>query len=52
MLADNSFDYLVSQILNKRCVPVAGAGISLSSKAPDKENVHNVGWMVDTLKKN
>jgi hypothetical protein len=51
MLADNSFDYLVSQILNKRCVPVAGAGISLSSKAPDNENVHNVGWMVDTLKK-
>jgi hypothetical protein len=51
MLADNSFDYLVSQILNKKCVPVAGAGISLSSKDPDNENVHNVVWMVDALKK-
>jgi hypothetical protein len=50
MLTENSFDYLVSQILNKRCVPVAGAGVSLSSKAPNNEKIHNVWWMVETIK--
>ncbi|GIB16969.1 SIR2-like domain protein [Vibrio cholerae] len=32
-------------------MPVAGAGISMSSSSPSTEKVHNVKWMVNTLKK-
>lgn len=32
-------------------MPVAGAGISMSSYSPSIEKVHNVNWMVNTLKK-
>lgn len=48
-----AFDYIVTQILNRRCVPVAGAGISLfsvDSKNINGPRVHNVDWIVATLK--
>ncbi|ENS4992863.1 SIR2 family protein [Vibrio paracholerae] len=50
MKNSSSFEYIVSQILNKCCVPVAGAGVSLSSKHPSDERFHQVPWMVKTLK--
>jgi hypothetical protein len=52
MNPNNSFEYAVRQILNRRCVPVAGAGISLLSKHPEKHNYHRVPWMVETLESN
>jgi hypothetical protein len=52
MNPNNSFEYAVRQILNRRCVPVAGAGISLFSKHPEKYNYHRVPWMVETLENN
>ncbi|EGR4449910.1 hypothetical protein DDM97_08555 [Vibrio cholerae] len=51
MIARNAFNYTVDRILRRRCVPVAGAGISMSSSSPSTEKVHNVKWMVNTLKK-
>jgi hypothetical protein len=51
MIARNAFDYTVNRILRRRCVPVAGAGISMKSKPSSGESVHNVNWMVDALKK-
>lgn len=51
MTARNAFNYTVDRILRRRCVPVAGAGISMSSSSPSIEKVHNVNWMVNTLKK-
>lgn len=51
MIARNAFDYTVDRILRRRCVPVAGAGISMSSVSPSSEKVHNVNWMVNALKK-
>ncbi len=51
MIARNAFDYTVDRILRRRCVPVAGAGISMTSKPRSGEWVHNVKWMVTTLKK-
>jgi len=51
MIARNAFDYTVNRILRRRCVPVAGAGISMTSKPSSGESVHNVKWMVDALKK-
>lgn len=51
MIATNAFDYTVDRILRRRCVPVAGAGISMSSVSPGSQNVHNVNWMVNALKK-
>lgn len=51
MVARNAFEYTVDKILNKRCVPVAGAGISLSSQSADGDHIHNVVWMVETIKK-
>ena len=57
MSARSPFEYITNQILKKRCVPVAGAGVSLFSiqektLSNDKCNkVHQVPWMVDTLKK-
>jgi hypothetical protein len=50
MTARNAFDYAVDRILKRRCVPVAGAGISMSSAPPNGERIHNVGWMVAALK--
>lgn len=50
MKISSSFGYIVSQILNKRCVPVAGAGVSLFSKHPSGEWFHKVPWMVNKLK--
>lgn len=50
MIARNAFDYAVDRILKCRCVPVAGAGISMGSVLPSGEWIHNVGWMVKTLK--
>lgn len=52
MNPNNSFEYAVRQILNRRCVPVAGAGISISSKHPETYNYHSVPWMVETLENN
>jgi len=51
MIARNAFEYTVDRILKRRCVPVAGAGISMTSVPPSGERVHNVNWMVSTLKK-
>ncbi len=50
MIAKNAFDYTVDRILKRRCVPVAGAGISLTSVSPNGESIHNVNWMVQALK--
>lgn len=50
MIATNAFDYTVDRILSRRCVPVAGAGISMPSVSPSGERVHNVTWMVRVLK--
>ncbi|GHW54001.1 TPA: hypothetical protein I6199_002793 [Vibrio cholerae] len=50
MKNSSSFAYIVSQILNKCCVPVAGAGVSLFSKHPSGEWFHKVPWMVNKLK--
>lgn len=50
MKNSSSFEYIVSQILNKCCVPVAGAGVSLFSKHPSGEWFHKVPWMVNKLK--
>lgn len=50
MKAIPSFVYIVNQILKKRCVPVAGAGISLSSENSSAEKFHTVPWMVSKLK--
>lgn len=50
MTFNNSFEYVVGQILHRRCVPVAGAGISLFSKHPQGHKYHNVNWMVYRLK--
>ncbi|ENI8047157.1 SIR2 family NAD-dependent protein deacylase [Vibrio cholerae] len=50
MKNSSSFEYIVSQILNKCCVPVAGAGVSLFSKHPSDELFHKVPWMVKKLK--
>ncbi len=50
MIARNAFEYIVDKILKKRCVPVAGAGISLSSEHPDGHCFHKVAWMVGELK--
>lgn len=49
MIARNAFNYTVDRILRRRCVPVAGAGISMSSISPSNEKVHYVNWMVDAL---
>ena len=53
MALANSFEYVVSQILNRRCVPVAGAGISLSSGSshphPQGHKYHDVNWMIGRL---
>lgn len=47
----DAFEYAVDKILNKRCIPVAGAGISISSNHPDSgDEFHKVEWMVNTLK--
>ena len=51
MAVVTAFDYIVRQILNRRCVPVAGAGISLSSTHSKGLNVHNVGWIVSELER-
>lgn len=52
MIARNAFDYTVDRILRRRCVPVLRiAGISMTSKPRSGEWVHNVKWMVTTLKK-
>lgn len=51
MNKENAFDCVVDRIMNRRCVPVAGAGISLGSNPPSGEWVHNVPWMVRALKK-
>ncbi|MGZ9898996.1 SIR2 family NAD-dependent protein deacylase [Shewanella gaetbuli] len=51
MIARNAFDYTVDRILRRRCVPVAGAGISMASAPENNECVHNVNWMVKALKK-
>lgn len=50
MKNSSSFEYIVSQILNKCCVAVAGAGVSLFSKHPSGERFHQVPWMVKKLK--
>lgn len=50
MNISSAFEYIVSQILNNRCVPVAGAGVSLSSKHPSDQWFHQVPWMVNKLK--
>lgn len=50
MSRKSSFNYIVNQILSKRCVPVAGAGVSISSKHPSGEWFHQVPWMVKKLK--
>lgn len=50
MIATNAFDYTVDRILRRCCVPVAGAGISMSSVPRSDEWVHNVTWMVRVLK--
>ncbi|RUO21827.1 SIR2 family NAD-dependent protein deacylase [Aliidiomarina haloalkalitolerans] len=50
MIATNAFDYTVNRILRRRCVPVAGAGISMPSVLPSGEQFHNVTWMVRVLK--
>lgn len=50
MNSQSPFNYIASQILNKRCVPVAGAGVSLFSKHPSGEWFHKVPWMVNKLK--
>lgn len=50
MKHSSSFEYIVSQILNKCCVPVAGAGVSLSSENLSAEKFHKVPWMVNKLK--
>lgn len=50
MKISSPFEYIVSQILNKCCVPVAGAGVSLFSKHPSGEWFHKVPWMVNKLK--
>ncbi|MFC1315963.1 MAG: hypothetical protein G8D79_15720 [gamma proteobacterium symbiont of Ctena orbiculata] len=48
----DAFEYVVDKILNKCCVPVAGAGISVSSTHSDGgERFHTVDWMVDKLKR-
>ncbi len=48
----DAFEYAVEKILQKRCVPVAGAGISISSTHPDGGEIfHTVSWMVDKLKR-
>jgi len=49
MSRHSPFNYIVSQILNKRCVPVAGAGVSLFSVHPKGGHFHRVPWMVKTL---
>ncbi|MFT6909564.1 MAG: hypothetical protein ACJAS1_006287 [Oleiphilaceae bacterium] len=49
MNPNNSFEYVVRQILNRRCVPVAGAGISLNSEHPEGLRYHTVPWMIATL---
>jgi hypothetical protein len=51
MSARDAFEYIVDRILKKRCVPVAGAGISLSSEHPDGYRFHNVKWMVGEVKR-
>lgn len=50
MTARNAFEYTVNRILKRRCVPVAGAGISMASVPENDEWVHNVNWMVRALK--
>jgi NAD-dependent SIR2 family protein deacetylase len=50
MIVRNAFDYTVDRILKRRCVPVAGAGISMASVPENDEWVHNVNWMVRALK--
>lgn len=50
MIARNAFEYAVDRILNCRCVPVAGAGVSMGSVPPSGEWRHNLVWMVKTLK--
>ncbi|MBB1427932.1 SIR2 family protein [Shewanella sp. SG44-2] len=49
MNPNNSFEYIVRQILNRRCIPVAGAGISLYSEHPEGLRYHTVPWMIATL---
>ncbi|NYS78285.1 MULTISPECIES: SIR2 family protein [Halomonadaceae] len=49
MIARNAFDYTVDRILKQRCVPIAGAGISITSKHALGWEVHNVKWIVATL---
>lgn len=46
----DAFEYIVEQILNKCCVPVAGAGISYLSEHPDGYTYHHVSTMVVLLK--
>lgn len=50
MIARNAFEYTVNRILRRRCVPFAGAGISMPSVSPSGECVHNVTWMIKVLK--
>lgn len=50
MPLNNATDYIVQRILQKGCVPVAGAGISMSCRSNKSDMIHNVQWMTSTLK--
>ncbi|MDK2886468.1 MAG: hypothetical protein PWP54_1026 [Thermosipho sp. (in: thermotogales)] len=50
---DETFEYLISQILNENCTPILGAGISYISKDKDdsSEDYHRTGTMIRKIAK-